>query len=359
MKKIATLTFHNAINVGAVLQAYALQKTIEELGAESELIDYRNRYIENKYSILYTPSNNPISIIKTVLMIPVRIARANRFRKFIQENINTSRRIRSDSDFVQMNDEYDAFFVGSDQVWNPYHTGDVDGRFFLDFVKDAAKKKSYAASFGLTELPEKYNLKYKSLLDDFDEISVREQSASVIIKDMAKKDASVVLDPVFLLDTSRWVGLLKRPQKISRKYLLIFCVNGLTKDMIQYSVDMAEKKSLDVVYLSSRPQRIRGVKVVTNFAPREFLGYIESADYIVTDSFHAMSFSIIFQKDFSLKVASQHGNKNNRSLELMDRLGIKNRILSEENGNIEWNDVYSKIAIEKEQSINFLKENIF
>lgn len=357
MKKVATITFHNAANVGAILQAYALQQSLKKMRVEAELIDYRNSYIENKYSPFSLPRNDTSvkGRIKVLLISPIRALRNQRFKKFIRENINTSSRASKESDFSKLNHTYDIFFVGSDQVWNPYHTGSVDGRFFLDFVTDPRKKKSYAASFGLTNLPLEYHEQYSSLLANFSDISVREQSATSIVKSLTGNQATVVLDPVYLLDKQAWKDMSVRPKAKTGQYLLIFCVNGLTDELLQHSFTLAKAESLEIVYLASRPRRISGIKTVWNLAPKEFLGYIYNASHVVTDSFHAMSFSIIFHKDFSLQIASQHGHKNNRSLELMERIGIKGRIIGQDMATIDWLQVDKKLLAEKKRSLNYLE----
>jgi hypothetical protein len=278
---------------------------------------------------------------------------------FVKHYLQVSKQVKTDQDFAQLSDAYDTFLVGSDQVWNPYHTGTLDSRYFLDFVTDPQKKKSYAASFGLTTLPEAFHPQYEQLLQSFGTISVREDSAVDILTALhVNVAAEVVLDPVFLLDASKWNTLALAPPKKSGDYLLLFCVNGVSEDVIAQSIYIAKQQGLQVIYLARRPQRIAGIKVVTRFAPREFLGYIKNAQYVVTDSFHATSFSIIFEKSFSLKVASQHGHVNNRSLELMQKLGIHSRLLAEESGDIDWTIVRQKLIVEKIHSLASLKKSI-
>lgn len=359
MKKIATITFHNAINVGAVLQAYALQKTLENLGFESKILNYRNDHIERSYKPLHLQHKSVAWFIKTLMVAPIRISRNRKFHLFIHDYIKVSKRLKSDKDFEALNDIYDVFFVGSDQVWNPYHTGRVDGRYFLDFVTNSKKKKSYAASFGLSELPDEFKAQYKSYITSFSSIAVRERSAVAIIKDLdITTKPKVVLDPVYLIDVNHWKEIAIDPPKKYSKYLLVFCVNGLSNDTLHASRLLATEKGLDILYLARRPQLINGVKVVTNFAPREFLGYIKNAEYIVTDSFHAMSFSIIFKKDFKIKIASQHGHKNNRSLELMETLKINNRLINGVSNEINWDIVSKQLNIKKSMSIKYLIESV-
>lgn len=360
MKKIrtATITFHRALNVGAVLQAYALQHALMDLDVENEILDYRNAHFEKSNSVFFRSAPGIKGIVKMIIALPFRMVRKRRFEHFINQYLHLSQPLVYSSDFETVRDAYDVYYTGSDQVWSPYHAGKVDGRYFLDFVSQSSKRKSYAASFGLTHLPEVYSQRYSNLLSNFDTISVRESSAIEIVEELIGKTSIVVLDPVYLVDESHWRSMASLPRRLPNEYLLLFCVNGLTDDLVQGSRRIAEEKSLKIVYLSNRPRRIRGIKVVSNFAPKEFLGYLLNAKYVVTDSFHAMSFSIIFEKDFSLKIASQHGNKNNRSLELMERLGITGRTLAKEEGVIDWVGVEAKLAQEKVDSLRYLKDSI-
>ena len=359
MKKIATITYHNATNIGAVLQTYALQQAIKQLGADTKVINYTNEYIRRAYRPFFLQRRSITWIIKTLFVAPLRIMRNYRFRKFISDYIETTTAVRTDADFARLNDRYDMFFVGSDQVWNPKLTGGIDGRYFLDFVVDSRKKKSYAASFGFTELPDAYEEKFKKYFSTFSDVSTREPSGVKVVRSLNEKlNPVAVLDPVLLLPSEHWRKLAINPSPKYGKYLLVFCVNGITDATIRESRRIAELRGLKVVCLARRPQRIKGVKVVTNFAPREFLGYVKNAQYVVTDSFHATAFSIIFRKTFSVQGTIRHGEKNNRSLELMDKLGIKKRVLGKEFGDIDWDVVGERLDIERDDSFGFLEECI-
>lgn len=357
MKKIATITFHNALNIGAALQAYALQQAIIKLGYETEIIDYRNTSLERHYSTWHASGTSITRFVKIMLSAPIKIAKRKRFSKFTQEHLKTSNQIITDAQFQRLNNVYDSFVVGSDQVWNPYHTKGLDPRYFLDFVTDSNKLKTYAVSFGMTDIPEQLTEEYKQLTSRFKSVLVREPSAINILESLGLSGSKSVVDPVYLLNTEDWLPLIKKPLVIYR-YVLVFCVNGTTKNIADFAKKIAKNNNLKIIHLTSKPVPFKGMVNKTNIGPSEVLGYIYEADYVITDSFHAMSFSIIFNKDFFMEIASQHGNKNNRSLELMKKLGISERLIGNDNQSIDWTNVNKNIVRERQHSFDLLEESI-
>lgn len=360
MKKVATITFHNAKNVGAVLQAYALQKSIERIGAKSEIIDYRNVHIDRAHAALRYPVASAAGMLKSVALFPFRAVKNYRFRVFSSRYMNVTRGPLSPSDMESIDDRYDVFIVGSDQVWGYSHTGGIDTRYFLDFVSDRKKRKSYAASFGFETIPAEYSDEYAKLLKRFSSLSLREPSAARQVREMTGLGAQVSLDPVFLISSREWRAFAKLPGRVSRGgYVLVFAVNGVTDKIVAEAKRVAQSQGLKrVVCLSRVPRFIKGVTVVWDFHPRAFLGYISEAGYVITDSFHATAFSIIFKKDFVLSVASQHGNINNRSLELMGSLGLSDRVLGGANSAIDWTAVGGSVDKAYDSSLAYLESCI-
>lgn len=152
MKKVGILTFQQAVNYGAVLQMYALQKIVSELGYDVEIINYDSPKIAEGYNPFhYQNIWKPKAFLSDVLNCFSRIERNQKFNAFIQENMKLSSLISKDK-LVEIADYYDYYIVGSDQVWNPDITGD-DSTYFFDFVIRNEKKLSYAASFGVSQWP--------------------------------------------------------------------------------------------------------------------------------------------------------------------------------------------------------------
>ena len=214
-KKIGILTYHRAYNYGAVLQAYALQSAIQNINYNVEIIDYCCDYIEKIGS-----EKSIKNIIKFILSGRRINQTKKKFVKFRNDKLNLSNNDFNRDTIKEIADLYDIYIVGSDQVWN-YQGSNFDKTYFLDFVKQNTKKKSYAASFGISKIPPKYEKEYIRLLNKFSDISVREKQGINIINNLLGKDCELVLDPTLLLSKKEWKEKTSISNRIIKeKYLL-------------------------------------------------------------------------------------------------------------------------------------------
>ena len=201
--KAGIMTFHRALNYGAVLQTYALCSFVNEFDVECEVVDYYSEPLESTYKIFDFKKNNFVSaILKGLFKGAIIIKKRNGFNNFIENNVKISSKKYSFSQLKQLNNLYDLFITGSDQVWSPSCVG-FDEAYFLTFADDG-KKNSYAASIGSSAFSNEELQNYKQLIDRFALISFREKELVPIFEKIAseKKICSVV-DPVFLLKQSR------------------------------------------------------------------------------------------------------------------------------------------------------------
>lgn len=208
-KKIGILTFQRAVNYGASLQMYALQKTVKELGAEAEIIDYDCLRISDCYQAFPLRALvHPRLFLHAVLNYKEQSHRNQKFEQFEKKHMTFSEKLDKKA-LPHVADRYDAYIVGSDQVWNPLITGG-DSAYFLDFVKDRQKKFAYAASFGVSSWPVGY-LSAGKMLEDFRAISTREKTWEGIVRAVTEKmpPLSVSVDPVFLLGRAIWQHFVK------------------------------------------------------------------------------------------------------------------------------------------------------
>ena len=198
MKKVGIVTFHQALSYGAKLQAYALQKFLEQNGLENDIIDYTCHF-------MYTRLIRPIRVgnkhkLKSFVRSLITMRQTGIDRKksieFRKKYMKLSRPFDADN-IKEASDEYSAFIAGSDQVWSPTCVG-FDPVYFLDFAQ-SKQKYSYAASIAVKELPSDKKDEYKRLLSDYQAFSVREDSAAAIIKELLGRDAEVNIDPTLLL----------------------------------------------------------------------------------------------------------------------------------------------------------------
>ena len=312
------LTFHNAMSYGAVLQAYGLEKTIEDLGFDPEIINYMCEDIYNAHVRIIPKTKNIKFNIKMMLMGRKRFIWRNKLRGFRNQYLIESNPVKA-KDLEELGNKYDVVISGSDQVFNDVCTK-FDPVYFLNFVNDD-KKYSYAASFGFTEIPKELKNQYKERLQGFQELSVREESGCKIVKELLGKDAKCHIDPTFLLKVSDWDRIETHDDR--KPYILVFNVLK-PRHLLDYAVKLGEAKGLDVLYLENYafPPR-KGVKYIGPVGPDGFVGLIKNAEYVITNSFHGMAFSIIYQKKFAMELDTS-GSRNIRSEGLLKKLGLIN-----------------------------------
>lgn len=316
------VTFHRAHNYGAVLQAYALQKTIARMGHNVSFFDYQHEEIAKVYRLLPIPGNEGgITYLKrlvhTVLDFKRKKARYNAFNGFINSNFKLS-----DSKKEQV---FDVVVLGSDQIWNPEYTcGFVDVHFGRHQNLQTRKVVSYAASLGQSKLESGQLTEFNQKLSTIDIVGVREDSLKdIILKSCKKSDVSVNLDPTLLLDKSDWDSISSK-REISEPYVLVYEVkyNKLTKGAIEY---IEKLYGLKVVVLSARTNYKISKNYITGASPQQFLSLFKHADFVITTSFHGTVFSIINNKPFITLAFGDHTDV--RSYSLLKKIGLDKRIV--------------------------------
>ena len=357
--KVGTLTFHRAINLGAVLQAYALSEYIKKTGNECDIIDYRCEYIENHYKKSKFFANGIKGAVVHLLCDGHDAERKKKFSEFSDKYLPVSKKAYTENDLKTANQSYDKFITGSDQVWN-YAVADFDKAYFLDFVTDSKKKLSYAASFGFDKIPEDKETDYYNLLNDFNHISVREASAVDIVKDLASKDATQVLDPVFLLSADDWNKLTEKDEP-KEKYILIyaFCV---TENILKKAQELSNATGYKIYGITFIIKPLKGLKQINAVGPLDFLNLIKNAEFVVTNSFHGTAFSIIYNKKFFVEYYKLDVCINARFDSILGITGLENRCISNfDTGlldTIDYDAVNEKLDEERKKSYDFLKKVI-
>ncbi|EGO6036429.1 polysaccharide pyruvyl transferase family protein, partial [Enterococcus faecalis] len=223
-----------------------------------------------------------------------------------------------------------------------------DNSYFLPFNLDNTKKCSYAASFGNENI--NYQSECLTYLKDFKYISVREKQSAEKINSVCSFNAKTHVDPTLLLRKDEWNQLASN-RVVDKPYLLIYVVKQ-PKELIDYAINFAKKNNLEIIQLSDIKKR-REIKYVKNVNPSEFLMYFRDASYIFTNSFHGTVFSIIFQKEYFIELISLDGSTNTRSQSLLKELDLE---VSSINKKINWSEIEKRVANQREESINYLKE---
>lgn len=291
MARIATLNFHwDTTNFGAVLTAYALNRLLAGMGHDVKSLDFK----PDLPRVRKKPANPE-------------------FDRFRRENIPTTDPVRTPADFRLVNSEYDAFVVGSDQVWNPHIAGWYPDSYFLSFVNPGKRRISAAASFGCVPT-ERYSRDYlRASLGAFDALSVREEAAAADLRRIGI-NPTVLPDPVFGLDREEWRKLGDR--------------SGIPYDgseVVWYSVNRSELPKFDKFFedhagaLSGRIRHLEAQAGIENW-----IKGISRASLVVTDSFHATCFAVLFGKPFVVFIPGDA--KAERMKGLLRRLHIPGRI---------------------------------
>ena len=363
--KIGILTFHRAINYGAVLQCYALYKILSNQGHQVEVIDYRPDYIE-KYRKHFRErdfwkAKGLLPKIKYVtsklLTICSTIKVKRKFDDFIGNNIPLSAVVvRHECDIPSY---YDAIFFGSDQIWNPIICEGFDNIYYGQFRKRNAKFIGYAVSVGLIEsITSKECLKFTNFLLNYDFLSVREQNLKQFIQDKCGREVELVCDPSLLLGKKEYERLAIPPKESG--YVLLFSLekNPFAK---RFANHIASQMGVKVIQIMSVANSIRNCfdNIRSCLSPMEFLGYILHADCVITNSFHATSFSIIMQKNF---YTIERKNNNARLTTLLKTVGLDNRFVSaSENliySPVSYQGVDDNIISYRKSSLKFISKSL-
>jgi len=339
--RIGILTYHYAYNYGAVLQAYALKTYLESCGHTVEVLNYNTSQLFRKKRSL---KSRFLSFAWNCIRFFIGGRKKNKtfatFRKdFLLVSSKEMKNAEELKTFIKTN-KFDAFVVGSDQVWNPVING-RDSNYYLSFAISELKI-SYAASFGMSSLDKADLASVRENLERFNAISVRESTACDILKSAGvSKEASVVLDPVFLLNKSDWSGIASE-RLIPEKYVLCYVMPGDSKieaNISSYANKLRDRYGYKVIYLGRKEYyRFKNDgKDMIGASPADFISLIKYADVVLTNSFHGTAFSIIFNKQFlSFKNSGLSGERqlSSRIYDLLYSLNLLSRIIDAEDNDI-------------------------
>ena len=322
--KVGVITFHSANNYGAVLQTWALQKVLKNLNTTTGVINYHPDIIDGLYDPMKLKKGLSRSLLKLKLYIRNKdsLVRYNKFQSFLKNNINLIGDYRTYKELLDAKLDLDAYIVGSDQVWNPTHTGGYDPAYYLEFAKSASKRISYAASLGTDYIVSRYKDDMAKALQSFTNISVRERSTQALIGELAGKPVDVVLDPTLLLDKEDY-DEIKVSSKYKKPYILLYSIEK-NPQLIEFANKIS--LSLGMPILQRRPSNglINQMEPFYTANAGEFLGHIESASYVITNSFHGTVFSILYGTPV---VSMLHSDTGKRTEDLLTDLGLTSHIL--------------------------------
>ena len=345
-KRVAIIThFHGSTNYGGVLQAYALRKVIADMGYEAEQLRYltssentapllmrvkilfikslQNAITEKqlaafiiragKFGITFVPGK----IFNKLVVSKRRALRAENFARFNERYVPSSK-VYTRKTVAESVDDYDIFITGSDQVWNPnwFHAP-----YYLDFVPEKKTKIAYAASTAVSHFTQEQCDKMQPLISRFQHISVREENAVSLLHGMTDKKIEWVLDPTLLLSAEEW-NEVAAENPVKEPYVFTYIL-GNRKDNQKCAKDFAKKKGLKLVtfpFTASGSIRQAFFGDIHSYDGSDvWLSLIRDAEYVITDSFHAVVFSIVYRKQFAVLKRSgdgERGSMNSRMYSL-------------------------------------------
>jgi hypothetical protein len=326
--KAGILTFHDADNYGAVLQAYALTQWLKQNNVDAEIVNYQSK-IYRKYKTFRKHLYKKAPYILGVDIIKYRNKnrRNKNFASFRKSYLPTSKDMYcKKEDFNGITDKYDYFICGSDQIWNPEITKGLDPVYFLDFVKSPEKKIAYAPSVALKKLTEFQIADISDYTSSFASLAIREQEAIDILQPYCEKDITKTCDPVFLPDRSCYDNICSKTYE-GKKYVFLYVVGRAVKfkKVISYAEKIAKEKGLELYYLIDGDKALYHIdgKNVFGCNPKDFLSLIKNAQCVVSNSFHATAFSILFAKQF---ITFLKDGTSSRMVNLLRAFNLENRI---------------------------------
>ena len=349
--RIGILTQHFLRNYGGILQNWALQQVLIKLGHTPLTFEHDTCYSRRRWLMRTTKQVLQKRSLNNLPQYPYKGRIGHKpFIHFILKNL-CSVPVHDFTRNLEAKYGIDAYIVGSDQVWRPAFNLGRLYNMYLDFASDSVKKIAYAASFGVSEW--EYNSiqtkRCKELVQRFSAVSVREDSGIMLCNDYLAVKAQLVLDPTLLLDRSDYERITINIPK-EKPYVFVYAL--YLNDKI---VELASKKSKELKIGIKILQAGNNLKKGDSI--EKWVASFRDAAYIITDSFHGMAFSIIFNKPFLIVKNDSGGNA--RYYSLLKQFGLENRIVNETANlpipNIDWQSVNEKRESLRYDSINFLK----
>ena len=352
MKALVVTIFDISQNYGNKLQNYAVIKILNKLGIDTvETFTNGRKEFNYKYLLEYSIAKvTGFRIVKS----PERWK--NTFKKKILfEQFNKEYLSPVNGKIENLNNRYDYFAAGSDQIWNPGWINEKNKDLYLLNFCEKRKKITVAPSFGVDKFPQDMCATFKEALLGIENISVREDRGAEFVFEICGKTAAVLIDPTLMLSQKEWLEIKKEPKfdYKSFKYILVNFLAGMSSETKRFIDELSQENNLQIIDLQdvSKPAYITG--------PCEFIELIDCASLVLTDSFHTCAFSILFNKPFiAFPRNGSEDNMQSRIGCLLKKLGLQDRSKK----NIEKKDIlktnyetaYETLDQEREKMKDFL-----
>ena len=376
MKKIGIVTVTNH-NFGSILQTFALQIVVRKMGYDTEIIKYH----EPKSKKIFRLRNKEYAVSRLKMLFKYFIMtlrfrkgrnklklRFTTFKKFVDKELFFSKACTNKKELTNISKSYGTILLGSDQVWHPMNL--YMDFFTLSFVPAEVNKVAYAPSFGVSSLPKSHRKSYKKFISRFNYLSCREESGVKLIKRLTGKNAQWVCDPTILLSSTDWLPYLSDKVKFESKYVFCYFIGDNPSQRLIVK-QFASERGLKVIGLLHIDEYIPNDESYTDYAPydigpSEFLYLIKNAKYVMTDSFHATVFSLLFHNNFYTfnRFENRRGKPTTSRIDsLLTIVNLSDRKVPNQPSmdyfnqvqKINFDDIDSKLAAFRQSSIEYLK----
>lgn len=327
MKKISIITLHRVPNYGSVLQAYASEVFFRKIGYDVQIIDYCPKRFNTKYRFsdeykrfTFKYKNPFVKTIFYCLIKPSLIKQEKTFNSFIKSNLTMTKRYNSIEELERDCPISDYYCSGSDQIWNYKTNGFFEKPFYLTFV-NSKNKFAFSSSFGRPSIDLVEQTEIIDSLKEYSFIGVREKSGLDILKKMNLKNTFNSLDPTLAIDPDNWLSVVHKNNK-NGNYVLIYEFNK-SPHLDEIAKEIAEKNNLKIIRIGYwYHKRVKKEKTVVCPSVFDFLNLIYNSKFVITNSFHATVFSVVFRKEFVTVLPKAFGV---RIIDFLKLLGLEKR----------------------------------
>lgn len=349
--KIGIITIFDSNNQGNRLQNYALQQTL--LKYANQVVTTKNKPKgRNLKQKIMRSSLFAESVFANRLLGKRRKAEALWFNK---KHLAISKQsVCCQEAHGCLRDGCDMYCAGSDQIWNPL-IGRGNAFDFLGFA-DREQTFSYAASFGVDEIPEQHREAIREGLQHIKHISVREDAGKRIVEELTgRTDAEVVVDPTMLLTTQEWDKILRKPKAtLPEKYILTYFLGPVSPERTKAIEEKAEQMGCQIVEVMDKNSPFYAI------GPDHFVYLIKHAQLVCTDSFHGSVFSFLYQR--RLAIFDREGSGNNMGSRIdtfaakfhLENCRVKGNALPENISEPDYTSGYQALEQEREKAKRFL-----
>lgn len=355
---IAIVTLHRVYNYGSALQAYATQKIFENRGHKVCIIDYITPQ-RTKWKLFWgNGAKNESGIVYRFAKIGSFILKDKTFGYFVRSKLNLTKKYVTVDELEKAPPKAELYVTGSDQTWNSDYNEGVDRGFFLDFLPENERRISFVSSFGKIKLDCDEINETRKYLTRYEKISVREDSAVDIINEMGIETPVQLIDPTLMLTKEEWLSVASK-RLVKEPYLILMLLYNEDNHATEYARRIADEKGLKVVKISWEMKRPPMVdKLFTHRSPSDFLSLFSNADFVVTNSFHGLAFSINLEKQF---IVISRNEFNSRIESLLRLIGQSDRLvynmqqaIEQSEKKLDFFQVRESIRIEREKVDDFL-----